>query len=318
MNFAFIVKDGKVSEVDARPALDACGNGGFVWIHMSARNAETIPWLGKVAKLPDIVVSALTATETRPRCDPIGAGALVNLRGPAIDPESIEDALASVRIWIERGRAISVGRHALQATPIVAEQVRAGQISDPGDLVTAYATAVTDQLDPIITGLGDQLDDCELGIEEARHLALRHEIAATRSEAIGYRRFVAPQRQALERLGMLQCDWLDEHDRLHLVEAADRFARMAEELENVRERAALMHEQLTDLRAEVLETRALLISVVALVFLPLTFLTGLLGMNVQGIPFAQEPWAFWGVVGVCSAISIAITAYFVRAHWFPR
>lgn len=316
MNLAFVVKDGKVSEVDARPALDACGNGGFVWIHMSARNAETIPWLSKIAKLPDVVVSALTATETRPRCDPIGAGALVNLRGPAVDPESIEDALASIRVWIERGRAISVGRHALQATPIVAELVRAGQISDPGDLVTAYATAVTDQLDPVITGLGDKLDDCELGIEEARHLALRHEIATTRSEAIGYRRFVAPQRQALERLGMLQCDWLDERDRLHLVEAADRFARMAEELESVRERAALMHEQLTDLRAEVLETRALLISVVALVFLPLTFLTGLLGMNVAGIPFAHEPWAFAGVVTLCVAMAVGIAGYFLWRHWF--
>ena len=77
-----------------------------------------------------------------------------------------------------------------------------------------------------------------------------------------------------------------------------------------------MHEQITDLRAEMIDTRALLISIVALIFLPLTFLTGLLGMNVNGIPFAHEPWAFAGVVGVCVAISAAITGWFLRQHWF--
>jgi zinc transporter len=318
MSFAFVVGKGPVQEIDPKSALDQCGNGGFVWIHLSARNAETIPWLRDIATLPDIVVSALTAAETRPRCEPIGTGALVNLRGPAVEPGSMDDSLASVRMWTERGRVISVGRNPLLATPLVMDKVKSGAVTDPGDLVTAFAVAVTEQLDPVIADLGDTLDDCELGIEESRHLALRHEIAKTRSEAIGYRRFVAPQRQALERLATLQCDWLDERDRLHLAEAADRFARMAEELESVRERAALMHEQLTDLRAEVIETRGLLISVVALIFLPLTFLTGLLGMNVEGIPYAHEAWAFWGVVGVCLFIAAGIGAYFIKAHWFPR
>jgi zinc transporter len=77
-----------------------------------------------------------------------------------------------------------------------------------------------------------------------------------------------------------------------------------------------MHEQLTDLRAELVETRTLVLAIVALVFLPLTFITGLLGMNVEGIPFAKEPWAFWGVVGVCAALAVAITGYFAKAKWF--
>jgi len=147
---------------------------------------------------------------------------------------------------------------------------------------------------------------------------MRRTIARVRSEAIGYRRFVVPQRQALERLALLEVDWLEEDDRLHLREAADRFARMGEELEAVRERSALIHEQLTDLRAEQIEIRTLLLAIVALVFLPLTFVTGLLGMNVEGIPFAREPWAFAAVVGVCIAIAVAIVAYFLKARWFRR
>ncbi|MFM5914978.1 MAG: CorA family divalent cation transporter, partial [Chakrabartia godavariana] len=74
-------------------------------------------------------------------------------------------------------------------------------------------------------------------------------------------------------------------------------------------------EELTDRRAEVIDTRALLISIVALIFLPLTFITGLLGMNVDGIPYAHEPWAFWGVTGFCLIIALGVLGWFVRARW---
>ena len=134
---------------------------------------------------------------------------------------------------------------------------------------------------------------------EPSHLyRLRRVITEVRSEAIGFRRFVAPDRDALHTLPGLDFDWLAEDDRLHIVEAADRFARMAEELEAVRERAALLHEQITDLRAEQVDQRALYISIVAFIFLPLTFITGLLGMNVEGIPYAHHPASFWAIVGL--------------------
>jgi zinc transporter len=197
----------------------------------------------------------------------------------------------------------------------VHEQMAEGRLKDPGDLITSVAMQITDRLDPHISELGDTIDDCETGLSPVQAYALRREISRVRSEAIGYRRFVAPQRQALERLAMLTCDWLAEDDLFHVREAADRFARMAEELEAIRERSALLHEQLTDLRSEMLETRALLISIVALIFLPLTFVTGLLGMNVEGIPYAHSPWSFWGVVIFCFVVAAVITAYFVKARW---
>ena len=73
-----------------------------------------------------------------------------------------------------------------------------------------------------------------------------------------------------------------------------------------RERAALLHEQLTDLRAELVDRRSLMIAIVAFIFLPLTFVTGLLGMNVAGIPFAHQQWAFWGVVGFCVVLGLGV------------
>lgn len=291
----------------------------FVWCHLDGRVEEDRHWLEQESGLARGIIGALTAIETRPRSEKIGDGALINLRGIGTHPDDDEDPLVSIRLWAEKGRVISFSFRALAATEEVRAAMEAGRIRDPGDLIAALAISVTERLDPEIASLGDTIDGCEATLDADlkpdRTWAMRRTIARARSEAIGYRRFVVPQRQALERLTMLDAAWLEEDDRLHLSAAADRFARMAEELEVVRERSALLHEQLTDLRAELTETRTLVISVVALVFLPLTFITGLFGMNYP-FPYEQEHWPFWVVLGFCAATAVGITLYFMRARWF--
>jgi zinc transporter len=209
----------------------------------------------------------------------------------------------------------SVSRHSLGALGKVETAVRAGRITDGGDFVAALAQAISTALDPEVADLGDQLDNCERMLDGGNIYDLRRRIARIRNHAIILRRFVAPDRDALDQMAQLAFAWIAKDDRLHLREAADRFARMAEELEAVRERAALLHEQLTDLRAEMIDQRSLAIAVVAFIFLPLTFITGLLGINVEGIPFAEHPWAFWGVVAFCLLVGGGVAAWFARAHW---
>ncbi|MEP6784214.1 MAG: zinc transporter ZntB [Sphingomonadales bacterium] len=297
-------------------ATAALGKAPFVWVHFDQCDAATEAWLTGFGDVTPLVAAAMLATETRPRMEPIDSGALINLRGLDDSKGHNPDLLSSVRVWVAKGRAFSVTRRDLSAMDTVQEALCAGKVTDPGDFVSLLASAITLELDPDVSDLGDTLDDCEEQVGTRANLSMRRIIAETRSRAIAYRRFLAPQRSALERMAQLSGDWLNDDDRLHINEAADRAARMAEELEAIRERSALLHEQLTDLRAEMIDTRGLLISVVALIFLPLTFLTGLLGMNVDGIPYAHEPWAFWGVVIVCVGISIGVAAYFMRAHWF--
>ena len=240
------------------------------------------------------------------------------MRGLGKTPQDDPDALVSLRFWAETGRVILVMLRTSLALDIVTDHFLAGTITDPGDLLSAFADAITDGLDPDVANLGDALDDCELRVEVANIHPTRREVTRVRARAIAFRRFVAPQRQALAQLASAPLDWLDDDDRLHLREAADRAARMAEELESVRERAALMHEELTDRRSELMDGRALLISIVALVFLPLTFVTGLLGMNVEGIPYASHPSAFWGIAGGCLFLALLVVGWFVRARWISR
>lgn len=313
---AILVSDGVVRHLGPEEALGYRGPG-FVWTHIESDGTEATPLIVG-GDIPDIAAHALVATETRPRCDRIEDGAIVNLRGPAAVDTADSDRLISIRMWARRGKVDSVTRRPLAASVAVKAQMEGGRILDPGDLVAAFAREISKQLDPQVAHLGDQLDDCESALESGNKFRLRSAIAHIRSEAIAFRRFVAPDRDALVTLAALDVDWLDETDRLHIREAADRFARMAEELEAVRERAALLHEQLTDLRAEEVDQRSLVIAVVAFIFLPLTFITGLLGMNVEGIPYAHSHWAFWGVVTFCLLIGLGVLGWFVRKRWIRR
>lgn len=315
MTCAFVFRDGIAREMPFGEAINLPRNGGLVWLQIDGREDAARNWIRDQADIPHIAREAMLAQETRPRATLIGNGALVNLRGLGTTPDDDPDALVSTRFWADRGRVISVSFRTPKALATVVDRFHAGEIVDPGDLLSRFAEATSDLLDPDVAELGDTMDDCEVVVDSASILATRRRVTEVRSQAISYRRFVAPQRQALERLAAAELDWLDEEDRMHLREAADRAARMAEELEAMRERAALIHEELTDRRAEVIDTRALLISIVALIFLPLTFITGLLGMNVDGIPYAHEPWAFWGVTGFCLIIALGVLGWFVRARW---
>ncbi len=311
--FGYRIADGKAEKVAVKEALSC--DAAMVWVHLTTTTEHAQGWLRDEAKLPDYIVDPLTAQETRPRCDALDDGAFVNLRGRTEEELDNSDMLASVRIWAEKGRIISVTRKHLLATDTVEKEVAAGRVRDPGDLITAFATAITADLDPVVADLGDNLDDCEQQLDASQVFSLRKNVTRVRVEAINYRRFLNPQRAALEKLASLPGEWLGADDRAHLAAAADRAARMAEELEAIRERSSLMHEALTDLRAEQLDQRGLVISIAAMVFLPLTFITGLYGMNVDGLWLAHKPWAFDAIVGLCVVISAAVTGWFVARHW---
>lgn len=313
--FGYRIEDGQAERVPLRHILRC--EAPLIWAHLTATTEHAQAWLRDEARLESYVVDALTATETRPRCDALQAGALVNLRGRSEDAPDTGDVLASVRVWATEGRVFSVARRHLVAMDQVEAMVRAGEVGDPGDLIAAFATAITADLDPVVADLGDALDDAEEQISADNIFALRREVTRVRVAALGYRRFIHPQRAALEKLAALPGDWLQEDDRLHLAAAADRAARMAEELESIRERSAVMHETLTDLRAEQIDARSLVLSAAALIFLPLTFITGLYGMNVKGLPGAESPWAFDVIVLACLVIAAAVIGWFAL-RWFRR
>ena len=81
--FAFCVSGTRITNLTPKQAVNASGE--LAWIHLTSSNEEAEAWLRGDAGLPDYIVESLIAAETRPRCDQIGEGAFLNLRGRSSD-----------------------------------------------------------------------------------------------------------------------------------------------------------------------------------------------------------------------------------------
>ncbi|MCU0729211.1 MAG: zinc transporter ZntB [Sphingopyxis sp.] len=318
---AYDGQTGVVVDHRAMPPSRSDASAALVWVHVDRAVDGPLPDLADVPfALPTAVQRSLIATESRPRCDMVGDGILLNIRVPAhpdkpSHPSAADDALVSLRIWAQQGQLVSVSLRPAIILPGVEEAFLNGRVRDAGDLLITLALAAAESLDPEVAAIGDALDALECAIDSKSAFSMRREVTRLRSASVEYRRFILPQRIAIERLAQMPLDWINEGERVSLREASDRFARMAEELESIRERAAVLHDELADLRAEKLDTRSLQIAIATTIFMPLTFITGLLGMNVKGIPYAEQEWAFNGVMLVCLLIATGIASWFAWRGW---
>jgi len=297
------------SELKARPP--STESFAFGWIHLHREGDRAQAWL-RYSGLDPFVIDALTAGETRPRCTVHGEGAVVNLRGVNLDPGAEPEDMISVRFWLEERRVIGVWLRPLIAVDDLIDSIERQRAPvSPGDLIAKVALRLADRAEPVIAELNERVDALEEGLMEASGEPSREEVADIRRTAIVLRRFMVPQRDALTTLEIEDLAWLRERDRSRLREAADRVTRLGEELDAIRDRAQIVHDQLMDRRSEDMNRSMLLLSVVAAIFLPLGLLTGLLGINVGGIPGTNWPYAF---LAVCAAlvVIVALQVYLIR------
>lgn len=288
---------------------DTCA---FTWLHMRGGHPDTAANL-RACGLDQFVIDALMAEETRPRCTVHEDGVVLNLRGANLDPGAETEDMVSVRLWIENKRIVGVWMRPLLAVRDLFQALERGRApSSPGDLVAKLSLRLADRAEPKVATLNERIDELEELVLDETSGVQRTPLAEIRRSAIILRRFMLPQRDALTTLEIEDLDWLSDRDRSRIREAAERITRFGEELDAIRDRAQVVHDQIMDRRAETMNRQMLILSVVAAVFLPLGLLTGLLGINVGGIPGADNPWAF----AIVCALLVALGALLV--WWFKR
>jgi zinc transporter len=278
-------------------------DAGILWVHLDYSHERVREWLTGQAGLPEVVAEALLAGETRPRTTPLDRGLLLILRGVNLSPGADPEDMVSVRLWAEDGRIITTRRRRLLSVSDLAAELDAGRgAHDVGDLIEGLADGLIRRMSDVVDDAEDKMADIEERVMSDALPGLRGEVADLRRQVIGLRRYLAPQREALSRLMTEKIRWLGEVNRLHLRETLERLTRYIEDLDAVRDRCLVAHEEIQSRSADQLNRRMYLLSVVAALFLPLGFLTGLLGINVGGIPGAENPHGFalflLGIAGV--------------------
>ena len=298
----------EASEIAAAQSEDAT-----LWVHLYYSEEQDRKWLIESSGLDPLVVEALLAEETRPRTTVIGDGLLIALRGVNLTPGAEPDDMVAIRLWIDKNRIISTRKRVLLSIADLVEQIKTSKgPKNTADFIVELADRLVWRMNDTVDNFEDRVADLEERVLEADNSTLRYELATLRRQVITLRRYLAPERDALSRLIMEKVSWLDDGQRVQLRETSDRLIRHIEDLDAVRERAAVTQEELLSRVSEQMNTRMYVLSLVAAIFLPLGFLTGLLGVNVGGIPGADYPHAF--LIFVVLMI-IVVILQILLFHW---
>ena len=267
----------------------------LAWVHLHADHEVTPGWMAEhLTFVEPPTRKALTAEVTRPRAFAVDDGLMVILRGMNLNPGSEPEDMVSLRLFLNPARIISLSRRPLKSVTELREQIAVSRGPEtPGAFLANLVDRLGTRIDDAVMQLADQVDDLEEEVIAAPRPDHRAKVVSHRQEVIDLRRYLAPQRDALAWLAHVGHPVLTKADRRRLAEAHDRLVRVVEELESMRDALVVLRDEIEAVVQEKLNRNLYLLSILSAIFLPLGFLTGLMGINLGGMPGAEGRWAFW-------------------------
>ncbi|MCB2135526.1 MAG: zinc transporter ZntB [Rhodobacteraceae bacterium] len=288
------------------------------WLHFDRTDPGFAAWSRD--NLPAAARSGLLQAETRPQVDRVGDGLLVNLRGMNFNPGQHVDDMVALRLWVADGLVVTTRQRRIFAFDSLRADVVAGNAAPtPGAFLARIADMLTARIETASAEREDQTDAIEEKLLDDRPDATgtgELEMSRLARSVIKLRRYIAPQRDAISRLMILECPMIDEEARDHLRQVASRTTRLVEELDNIRDRLASLRAHADSLNAARLAHNGFVLSVVAAIFLPLGFFTGLFGVNVAGMPGTAWPWSFAALTVGMGTLGAGLWLWFRWLKWF--
>lgn len=308
--------DQTASELDVKQDYEFDGQHA-IWTHIDLNDQASITWLEAKSNLDPIVFNALTATESRPRSFAYKDGLMIVLRGVNMNPGNEAEDMVSIRLWLETSRIISTRFNAmLSVRDIAADFSESLGPRNSGEFLTSLVDKLADRIGDFVNTIEDELGGLEDGLDQLEPNDLRSALGSLRRQIAKVRRYLAPQRDALDRLNHVTSGLLSDRDRQRLREESDRVSRYLEDLDLARERCVVLQEAFLSQMAQQQNTRMYVLSIITAVFLPLSFLTGLFGMNVAGLPGLEDPIAFIKLTGGMVSTAVVMILFFRWKKWF--
>ena len=307
---------GKGTKIGWKEIRNWAPKQGTLWVHLDYTSPEAQKWITQEAELEEVLSGALLKAETRPRSVLYDDSLLLTLRGVNLHPQSNPEDMVAIRLWIEKNRIISTRKRRLLSEDDLRSALEKGHgPKTPGEFLVYLTERLVERMSDVIDQINDDVDNLQDQVLTMESHQLRPIIAGYRRQTIGLRRYLGPQREALSKLYNERVQWLEDIDRIHLRETSDRMMRYIEDLDSSRERASVTQEELMSRLSENMEKRMYVLSIVSTVFLPLSFFTGLLGINVGGIPGAENKTAFLIVCLILSGFAAIQFLIFKIKKW---
>jgi zinc transporter len=273
--------NGGVETIKDNDTIDAQHPG---WLHLNYTHSDSANWLASTPLLPNYARDALAGESLRPRVTRIGEGTLITLRCINGSTDERPDQLVAMRLYIDERLIVSTRQRRVLALDDVVNDLKegAGPV-DTGSWLVDVCDALTDHASEFIEQLHDKIIDLEDNLLD-QQIPPRGFLALLRKQLIVMRRYMAPQRDVYARLSSERLPWMTDDHRRRMQDISDRLGRGLDEIDACIARTAVMADEIAQVMQEAMGRRTYTMSLMAMVFLPSTFLTGLFGVNLGGIP----------------------------------
>jgi magnesium transporter len=313
---------GRLEETRPDPAssLQPSFPHSTVWLDVDGvHDASIIESIGASAEIHPLVLEDVMHTGERPKIEESPASLFVSLRMLRLSEETREIDDEQVSLVLGRSWVISFQERQGDVFDAVRERIRAGsgRIRRAGAdvLFCSLLDAVVDHYFVVLEDIGDRVEDVYERVTKSPSRLELDAIRLLKRELLFMRKAVWPLREILSRIEHGETMLIKADTLPYFRDVYDHAVQILDTVETFREMlTSLMDVYLSSIANRTNEVMKVLTMITTL-FIPLSFLAGLYGMNFRFMPELEWRYGYYCLLGLMAFVSVGMLVYFRRKHW---
>src|SRR5919199_670194 len=310
--------DAEVVPAHDEPRVEIVESPGLRWINIERPRQIDIAWLQERYEFHPLDYEDVLSRNQRPKVDEYDDYLFIVLHFPRYDKQVGRLNAAEVDIFVGPDFLITIPNEPLQPIEYLFERCRTNEdiredifSKGPGYLLYKIVDDAVDASFPMLAKMGNKLERIEEDIFEGKGEEVVRDISNVKQEIINFRKVVRPQRAAFRDLERNKARYLAEDLDIYFEDIIDASERVWDLLENYKEVVEGLEATNESALAHRTNETFRVLTAISLIFLPLTLIASIFGMNVE-VPGEQSITAFWVIIVLMVVIVVGVVVFFRR------
>ncbi|MGQ0811097.1 MAG: magnesium/cobalt transporter CorA [Nitrospiraceae bacterium] len=290
------------------------------WVDIGGlHRVDLVEALGKQFNLHPLLLEDITNTDQRPKLDDYDTYGYIVLKMLRVGPRREDIEVEQVSLVFGRQFILSFQENGGDVFQPIRERLRTGKgrIRQGGAdyLLYSLVDAIVDHYFAVLETLGERIESLQDAVVESPKPATLHDIHALKRQLLFIRRAVWPLREVMNNLSRADSQFLREPTKLFFRDVYDHVVQIVDTIETLREMVSGMQDIYISSTSYRLNAVMKVLTIITTIFMPLTFIVGIYGMNFEHMPELKSPWGYPLVLFSMVVIAVGMLAFFKRKKW---
>jgi magnesium transporter len=290
------------------------------WVNVNGlHEPEVMRKIGEHFGIHSLVLEDILDTEKRPELGDYVDFIFIILKMVLVEQESERIDAEQVSLLLCKNTVISFQEGEEDVFEPIRERIRAGKgrIRKAGAdyLVYTLADAIVDEYYIVLEAIGELIEDIEDELLEEPSAETLRDIYGLRREIVLLRKYTFPLRELVHKFQISESPMIEHDTQLYIRDLYDHSMQIMDTTESYREMLSGMLETYLSLSSNRMNEVMKVLTVMASIFIPLTFIAGVYGMNFEYMPEIHQHLGYPGVILLMFIIAMVMVYFFRRRKW---